>query len=283
MPAPRSTASICSRSPKAASRRSIRKTGRCSPPSPRPATAAIPAWPGPKARCGSAQYRERKIHQVDPETGKILRTIESNRFVTGVTWVDGELWHAHLGRRRERAAPHRSRDRRGAGAARHAAPAPASRASNPTAATASSAAAATAARSARCGGRGEQKLIGPGRVRTIKRATCVRKGTSASRRRSLRKSTLGALHAPSDFRRRFHRLSSSGPASARCHQPPPKAATACKAANGASRATASSPPTINAWQARRAPTPAAASILFSYAFAQQRGYRRHPAPPYPRY
>lgn len=26
-------------------------------------------------------------------TGAILRTIESNRFVTGVTWVDGELWH----------------------------------------------------------------------------------------------------------------------------------------------------------------------------------------------
>src|SRR3954449_3714263 len=39
-------------------------------------------------------YRERKIHQIDPETGAILRTIESNRFVTGVTWVDGELWHA---------------------------------------------------------------------------------------------------------------------------------------------------------------------------------------------
>jgi glutamine cyclotransferase len=39
-------------------------------------------------------YRDRKIHQVDPETGAILRTIESNRFVTGVTWVDGELWHA---------------------------------------------------------------------------------------------------------------------------------------------------------------------------------------------
>jgi glutamine cyclotransferase len=31
---------------------------------------------------------------VDPETGKVLRTIESNRFVTGVTWVEGELWHA---------------------------------------------------------------------------------------------------------------------------------------------------------------------------------------------
>ena len=39
------------------------------------------------------QHRARKIHQLDPETGKILRTIESNRFVTGVTWVDGELWH----------------------------------------------------------------------------------------------------------------------------------------------------------------------------------------------
>lgn len=39
------------------------------------------------------QYRSRTIHQVDPETGAIIRTIESNRFVTGVTWVDGELWH----------------------------------------------------------------------------------------------------------------------------------------------------------------------------------------------
>jgi glutamine cyclotransferase len=40
------------------------------------------------------QHRDRKIHQVDPQTGAILRTIQSNRFVTGVTWVDGELWHA---------------------------------------------------------------------------------------------------------------------------------------------------------------------------------------------
>jgi len=39
------------------------------------------------------QYRDRKIHQVEPATGKVVRTIESNRFVTGVTWVDGELWH----------------------------------------------------------------------------------------------------------------------------------------------------------------------------------------------
>jgi len=39
------------------------------------------------------QYRDRKIHQVDPDTGAILRTIACDRFVTGVTWVDGELWH----------------------------------------------------------------------------------------------------------------------------------------------------------------------------------------------
>jgi glutamine cyclotransferase len=40
------------------------------------------------------EYRARKIHQIDPQTGTILRSIESNRFVTGVTWVDGDLWHA---------------------------------------------------------------------------------------------------------------------------------------------------------------------------------------------
>src|SRR5437762_13844840 len=39
------------------------------------------------------QYRDRRIHQIDPKTGAIRRTIETNRFVTGVTWVDGELWH----------------------------------------------------------------------------------------------------------------------------------------------------------------------------------------------
>ena len=39
------------------------------------------------------QYRARQIHQIDPESGKILRSIACQRFVTGVTWVDGELWH----------------------------------------------------------------------------------------------------------------------------------------------------------------------------------------------
>jgi len=63
--------------------------------------AAIPA-PGGGGDSGLAwaegtlwvgHYRDRKIHQVDPETGTVLRTIQSDRFVTGVTWVDGELWH----------------------------------------------------------------------------------------------------------------------------------------------------------------------------------------------
>ena len=39
------------------------------------------------------QYRSRKIHQIDPQTGATIRTVDSNRFVTGVTWVGGELWH----------------------------------------------------------------------------------------------------------------------------------------------------------------------------------------------
>ena len=37
------------------------------------------------------EYRARKIHQIDAGTGAILRTVESDRFVTGVSWVNGEL------------------------------------------------------------------------------------------------------------------------------------------------------------------------------------------------
>jgi hypothetical protein len=42
------------------------------------------------------EYRARKIHQIDVETGAILRTIESDRFVTGVSWANGELWHGAI-------------------------------------------------------------------------------------------------------------------------------------------------------------------------------------------
>ena len=40
-----------------------------------------------------ACYRGRRIHEVDPESGAVLRTLASDRHVTGVTWVEGELWH----------------------------------------------------------------------------------------------------------------------------------------------------------------------------------------------
>jgi glutamine cyclotransferase len=49
------------------------------------------AWA--EGRLWVGQHRKRRIHQVDPKTGAILKTVESNRFVTGVTWVEGELWH----------------------------------------------------------------------------------------------------------------------------------------------------------------------------------------------
>lgn len=49
------------------------------------------AWAEGSLWVGRADAR--KIHQLDPHTGEILRTIESKRVVTGVTWVDGELWH----------------------------------------------------------------------------------------------------------------------------------------------------------------------------------------------
>src|SRR5579875_668036 len=69
-------------------------------PQTRRVLATIPAPPGGGSGLARAegtlwmgQHRNRKIHQIDPRTGAILRTIESNRFVTGVTWVDGELWH----------------------------------------------------------------------------------------------------------------------------------------------------------------------------------------------
>jgi hypothetical protein len=33
------------------------------------------------------QYRDRRIHQIDRGIGAI------HRFVTGITWVEGDLWH----------------------------------------------------------------------------------------------------------------------------------------------------------------------------------------------
>jgi glutamine cyclotransferase len=42
------------------------------------------------------EYPARTIHQVDPETGAIVRSLQSDRYVTGVTWAQGELWHGTM-------------------------------------------------------------------------------------------------------------------------------------------------------------------------------------------
>jgi hypothetical protein len=72
----------CTRSPGIASRRSIRRPAAWSLPSQHP-TAALRNGVGGREPLGR-QHRNRKIHQVHPQTGAILRTIESNRFVTGI-------------------------------------------------------------------------------------------------------------------------------------------------------------------------------------------------------
>ena len=39
------------------------------------------------------QFRESRIHKVDAKTGEVVTTLTSDRFVTGVSCVDGALWH----------------------------------------------------------------------------------------------------------------------------------------------------------------------------------------------
>lgn len=39
------------------------------------------------------QYYGSKIHKVDAKTGAIVKTLMSDRFVTGVSCVEGALWH----------------------------------------------------------------------------------------------------------------------------------------------------------------------------------------------
>ena len=69
------------------------KTGRVLGTIPAPGGGGDSGLAWAEGRLWVGHYRSRKIHEIDPETGKILRTIQSNRFVTGVTWVEGELWH----------------------------------------------------------------------------------------------------------------------------------------------------------------------------------------------
>jgi glutamine cyclotransferase len=69
------------------------KDGRVISTIPAPARGGVAGLAWAEGSLWVGEYRERKIHQLDPETGDIQRTIEATRFVTGVTWVDGELWH----------------------------------------------------------------------------------------------------------------------------------------------------------------------------------------------
>ncbi|RDL51293.1 hypothetical protein BLJAPNOD_02426 [Ensifer sp. M14] len=69
------------------------KTGRVLSTIPAPGNGGDSGLAWAEGTLWVGQHRGRRIHQIDPETGAILRTIESNRVVTGVTWVDGDLWH----------------------------------------------------------------------------------------------------------------------------------------------------------------------------------------------
>ncbi len=90
----RSTANTCIKSLRIASRRSIPQAAKVISTIPAPANGGDSGLAWAEGSLWVGDYRGRKIHQIDPEDGAILRTIEVNRFVTGVTWVDGDLWHA---------------------------------------------------------------------------------------------------------------------------------------------------------------------------------------------
>ena len=60
-------------------------------PAPSPDGCSGLAWAEGSLWVGEAEAH--KIHQLDPQSGKVLRTLHSDRLVTGITWGDGELWH----------------------------------------------------------------------------------------------------------------------------------------------------------------------------------------------
>ena len=37
-------------------------------------------------------FDDRRILKIDPETGRVLKTLEADRLVTGVSWIGDELW-----------------------------------------------------------------------------------------------------------------------------------------------------------------------------------------------
>jgi glutamine cyclotransferase len=71
-------------------------TGRVVATLPAPAHGGCSGLTWAEGTLWVGEYRGRRIHQIDATTGAVLRTIESDRFVTGVSWSGGELWHATL-------------------------------------------------------------------------------------------------------------------------------------------------------------------------------------------
>jgi glutamine cyclotransferase len=69
------------------------KTGRVIGSIPAPGDGAVSGLAWAEGTLWVGQYRARKIVQIDPKDGAVLRSIDCNRLVTGITWVDGELWH----------------------------------------------------------------------------------------------------------------------------------------------------------------------------------------------
>jgi hypothetical protein len=45
------------------------------------------------------------VLKIDPKTGKVLKKIARDRLVTGVSFVDGEVWHASLSGKADEPAP----------------------------------------------------------------------------------------------------------------------------------------------------------------------------------
>ena len=87
---------------------------------PAPGDGGTRGSPGPRGRSGSASTAAGASTRSTRRPARCCAPSSRDRFVTGVTWVEGELWHGTWEGDDERRPPHRPRDRRGARAARHA-------------------------------------------------------------------------------------------------------------------------------------------------------------------
>ena len=74
-------------------RKSIRRPAVCSRRSPCPPVAATQGSRGPKGRSGSGSMRTGRSIKWIPKQARFFARSSPTRFVTGVTWIEGELWH----------------------------------------------------------------------------------------------------------------------------------------------------------------------------------------------